>query len=254
MLRAIVHPVSPRITECELTHLERTPIDPKLAAQQHQAYCALLRDLGVQVVELSAKEVFPDAVFVEDTAVVFDDVAVSTNMGAASRRGEVAAVEAVLSKHRLLARVQPPATLEGGDVVLIGNTVFVGRTGRTNNAGIRALRHILQRFDYHVLTVETRGCLHLKSAVTAISERSLLVNPDWVDLTPFSDFNVITVDESEPRAANAFYLEETVCLHAGFPKTVALLRELEFKVATVDISEFLKAEGGLSCLSIRFQA
>ena len=249
-LKALVHIVSPKINDCELTYLERKPIDFELAVRQHEAYCEFLRKHGFEIIQLSASDDHPDSVFIEDTAVVFDEIAVITNPGVESRRGEINATEDELRKHMKIARIDPPATFDGGDVVQIGNTVFVGETERTNPEGIKALAKILKRYDYEVVPVKVQNCLHLKSACTAISARSLLANPDWVDLVPFADLNVITVDE--PWAANAIRLNETVCLHSGFPKTVQHLRELEFKVATLDISEFLKAEGGLSCLSIRF--
>lgn len=254
MLKALVHTVSPKINNCELTYLERVPIDYKLATNQHDKYCELLTKLGVEIIELSANQDFPDSTFIEDTAVVFDEIAIITNMGADSRRGEVDAIEAELAKYRMIARIQSPATLEGGDVVQIGNFVFVGLTKRTNKAGINALKHILNRFDYEVIPVKVQDCLHFKSACTAIGSRSLLVNSKWVDVSPFSEFNVITVHEDEPRAANTIYVNNTVCLHSAFPKTAKLLKELDFHITTIDISEFLKAEGGLSCLSIRFDS
>lgn len=249
-MKALVHIVSPKINNCELTYLERKPIDFKLAVRQHEAYCEFLEEHGFEIIQLSANDDHPDSVFIEDTAVVFDEIAVITNPGVESRRGEIAATEDELKKHLKISRLEPPGTLDGGDVVQIGNTVFIGETERTNPEGIKALAKILRRHDYEVIPVKVQNCLHLKSACTAISGRSVLVNPDWVDLAPFTDLNVITVDE--PWAANAIRLNETVCLHSGFPKTVQYLRELEFKVETLDVSEFLKAEGGLSCLSIRF--
>jgi len=249
-LKALVHIVSPKINDCELTYLERKPIDFELAVRQHEAYCEFLQKHGFEIIQLSASDDHADSVFIEDTAVVFDEIAVIANPGAESRRGEIATAEDELKKHLKIARIEPPGTLDGGDVVQIGNTVFVGETERTNPEGIQTLAKILKRYDYEVVPVKVQNCLHLKSACTAISGRSLLANPDWLDLTPFADLNVITVDE--PWAANAIRLNETVCLHSGFPNTAQHLRELEFEVETLDVSEFLKAEGGLSCLSIRF--
>lgn len=253
MTKAIVHTVSPRISNCELTYIERVPVDFAVACQQHQSYCQLLESLGIEVTVLSGNEHFPDAVFIEDTALVFEELAVITRPGADSRRGETTLIEAELSKHRSIAKIMSPATLDGGDVIQVGSTVFVGQTARTNSAGITALQTVLAPFDYEVIPVKVDGCLHLKSAACDISPRSLLVNPKWVDLSPFSDFNVITIDENEPWAANAIHANGTVCLHAGFDRTIGLLRELEFRVAAVNVSEFQKAEGGLSCLSLRFQ-
>ncbi|MFQ5631029.1 MAG: dimethylarginine dimethylaminohydrolase family protein [bacterium] len=250
MPKALVHTVSPKINDCELTHLDRKPIDIDLAEQQHAAYCQLLESHGFEVVKLCDARHHPDAVFIEDTAVVFDEFAVLTNPGAASRRGEISATEAELKKYRKSKRIETPATLDGGDVVHIGNTVFVGETRRTNQEGIKAFAKMLKRYDYEVIPVNVRDCLHLKSACTAITNRSLLANPDWVNLDPFSHMNVITVDET--WAANTIRLSDTIYLAASFPKTINQLRELGFRVDSIDVSEFLKAEGGLSCLSIRF--
>lgn len=249
--KAIVHTVSPNFDRCELTYLPRQPIDLQRAIQQHKAYCDLIEKEDGHVITLNANRDFPDACFVEDTAIVFDELAVMASMGTSSRAGEVEAVEAELVKHRRIVRIKPPAKLEGGDVMVISNSVFVGIGQRTSYAGFEALKHLLSHFDYEVTPVHIRDCLHLKSACAAISGRSILVNPDWVDISPFGDYNLVTVDESEPWAANVFRLEDKVCLHSGFPKTVNMLKQLEYDVTTLDISEFLKAEGGLSCLSLR---
>ncbi|NIR53100.1 dimethylargininase [candidate division KSB1 bacterium] len=254
MLSAIVQTVSPNISQCELTFLKREPIDYEKAVSQHEAYCALLEKCGAKVNKLTANVDYPDGTFVEDTAVVLDEIAVLASMGTESRRGEIAAIETELAKYRKVVRVPPSARLEGGDVLALGSTVFVAASTRTDRAGIAALRKHLKPFDYDVVPVNIQNCLHLKSACSAISDRSLLVNPDWVDITPFAEFNVITVSQDEPYAANAIRVNETVCMYAGFANTVDMVRELGFKVATVDISEFLKAEGGMSCLSLQFES
>jgi len=254
MLKAIVHTVSPKIHACVLTYMERTPVDSARIVAQHGAYRALLKSHGVQVVTLSRGADQPDATFIEDTAVVLDEVAIIGNMGVSSRRAEVAAVEQELLRYRPIARVQSPATLEGGDVLVAGNTIFVGKSSRTNEAGQRALRHIVGRFDYTVVPVEVCNCLHLKTACTALNQHTLLVNPDWVNIDLFSEFNVVTVDPEEPWAANTVRVGEVLFMHSGFPKTQAILAELGFKIETIDISEFLKTEAGLSCLSILFNA
>ncbi|MFQ5604198.1 MAG: dimethylarginine dimethylaminohydrolase family protein [bacterium] len=254
MLISLVHTVSPNINRCELTFLERQVIDYELAVQQHADYCRLLQNCGAQVVTLSANRAHPDACFIEDTAVVLDEIAVIASPGAVSRRGEVTAVEGELKKYRETVRIDWPATLEGGDVLQVGRTVFVGRSNRTNSAGIEALEKILRRFDYQVIPVELRQCLHLKSACTALEERCLLVNPAWIEMQPFADFQKVTVPDTEIWSANTIRVRDTVVLHEGFPDTIKLLRELDFKVASVNISEFLKAEAGLSCLSLRFES
>lgn len=252
-LSAITRSVSPRLNECELSFREREAIDYPRAVQQHRAYCDLLRRQGISVIELSANQEFPDAVFVEDTAVVVDEAAVICPMGAPSRRGEEAAVAAELARHRPLVQLAAPATLEGGDVLQIGKNIFVGQGGRTNPAGARALAEALKPFGYRVIPVATRGCLHLKSACTALDEFTVIINPDWVSRDIFREYRVVPVPPQEPRAANVLRLNETVCLISAFPRTVELVRSLGYRVETLDISELLKAEAGLTCSSIIFK-
>ncbi|MEO5818820.1 MAG: dimethylargininase, partial [Gemmatimonadaceae bacterium] len=160
---ALTRPVSPTLADCELTHLERVVIDVERAAQQHAAYEALLESLGADIVRAAAAPDHPDAVFVEDTAIVLDEIAVITRPGAASRRGELDAVASLLSAYRVLLTLTDPATLDGGDVIRMGRTLYVGRSGRTNEAGIEQLRRLIAPHDYRVVPVDFAGCLHLKS-------------------------------------------------------------------------------------------
>jgi dimethylargininase len=252
MALALTHIISPDIARCELSFIQRSPIDYDLAVQQHAAYCALLGDCGLRVTELTVNSVYPDSTFIEDTAVVVDEIAVMARMGAGSRRGEVPGVESVLAAYRKIDHIRPPATLEGGDVLRAGDKVFVGITPRTNTAGVSSLRATLKPFGYQVIPVEVRGCLHLKSACTAIDDDTVLVNPHWVDLDQFKGFRAISVPEDEPWAANTLRIDNTVCVHAGFMKTIEALHARGFQVKTVDISELLKAEAGMTCSSIIF--
>jgi len=252
MTVALTHIISPNIAHCELSFIERSPIDYKLAVEQHQAYCALLQDCGLEVVELTVNSTYPDSTFIEDTSVVVDEIAVMARMGAESRQGEVAGIEPLLAAYRTIEHVHGPATLEGGDVLRMGKKVFIGVTPRTNTAGIASITTILKHFGYQVIPVPVQGCLHLKSACTAIDEDTLLANPQWIDLDPFKDFQVIAVPEKEPWAANALAIDPYVCVHAGFTRTVALLQGLGFQVKTANISELLKAEAGMTCSSIIF--
>lgn len=251
---AVTRGVSTSIGRCELTFLERTPIDYGRAAEQHRLYRDLLEDCGATLVQLSADQELPDCCFVQDAAVVLDGIAVIASMGVASRRREVAAVERALGPYRKTVRLEAPATLEGGDVLTLGKQIFVGPSRRTNEAGIEALRGIAEPLGYEVVPVETRGVLHLQTAVTAIDDETLLVNPAWVELAPFAGLRTLTVPESEPGAANALRIGGTVCLHAGFPRTLDVVHERVYDVRTVDIAEFLKAEAGMSCLSLAFRA
>jgi dimethylargininase len=252
MALALTHVVSPDIARCELSFIERSPIDYDLAVQQHEAYCALLQDCGLRVIELTVNSSYPDSTFIEDTVVVVDEIAVMACTGAESRRGEVPGIETVLATYRKIDHIRPPATLEGGDVLLAGGKVFVGITPRTNKAGVSSLTGILEPFGYQIIPVTVRGCLHLKSACTTIDDDTVLVNPHWIDLDPFKGFRAISVPEDEPWAANTLLIDNTVCTHAGFTRTIEILQTYGFQIKTVDISELLKAEAGMTCSSIIF--
>jgi dimethylargininase len=247
---ALTHIISLNIAQCELTFIERSPIDYDLAVHQHAAYCALLQDCGLRLIELTVNSAYPDSTFIEDTAFVVDEIAVMARMGAESRRSEVSGIETVLASYRSIEHILPPATLEGGDVLRAGGKVFVGITPRTNTAGVSSLKAILEPFGYQVIPVTVRDCLHLKSACTAIDTDTLLVNPRQIDLDPFKGFRTIPVPEEEPGAANTLLIDSFVCVHAGFRRTIENLQGLGFQVKTVDISELLKAEAGMTCSSI----
>jgi dimethylargininase len=242
--------VAPTLDRCELTHVPREPIDLARAVEQHAAYAELLRSLGLEVVELPADPDFPDGCFVEDVAVVLDEAALLTMPGAASRRGEVATVGAALAAYRRLERTELPATLEGGDVLRIGRRLFVGRSARTNDAGIARLHAFAEPLGYEVVTVAVTGCLHLKSAVTALDAGRVLANPGWIDVAPFSGFEVLPVAPEEPGAANVLRMNGLVIAHAGFPRTVERIAALGYSVRTLDVSEFIKAEAALTCKSL----
>jgi dimethylargininase len=247
---AILRAVPPSITRCELSFLDRAPIDYERAVAQHAAYAALLRDLGLEVVELPADAAFPDCCFVEDTAVVLDEVAILAMPGATSRRGEIAAVEHALRRWRAVMRVELPATLDGGDVLRLGRTLYVGVSRRTNQAGVARLREIAEPHGYRVIPVAVTGCLHLKSAATALDEDLLLMNPAWLDPTPFAGIARVQVAPDEPGAANVLRVRETVVAHQGFARTLERLTKTGLGVRTLDISEFLKAEAALTCKSL----
>ena len=250
MLTAITRAVSPAINRCELSHLPRQPINFARAVEQHRQYETCLRDLGVSVVSLLPEPDLPDSVFVEDPAVVVEEVAVMTRMGAESRRKESDSLAEALADYRPLRWLREPATLEGGDVLRIGKTLYVGLSARTNQAGIAQLEEQLRPFGYAVLPVEVRGCLHLKSACCSLGDRAILANREWFDTAPFQRLPIIDVPASEPRAANVLTVGDTVMVAASFPETAALLQQLDWKVRTLDISELMKAEAGLTCSSI----
>jgi dimethylargininase len=254
MLTAITRAVSPTIGNCELTFLERQPIDVEKAAQQHRAYEECLTELGVRVISLAAEPELPDSVFVEDTAVVVNELAVMTRPGAASRRPEVESIAAVLSKYRPLEFITPPATLEGGDVLRVERTLFVGASGRTNREGIRQLQDILEPYGYEVRTVNLNGCLHCKSACSYLGRNTIVANRAWVQDSPFESFEVIDVAPTEPSAANALAIGDVVLLPNSFPETRARLEAHGFHVETLDVSELQKAEAGLTCSSVIFES
>lgn len=252
MPHALTRQVSPLLTECELSFQQRDPIDILLAQQQHTDYCAALGELGVDVVSLPALAGHPDCTFVEDPAIVLDEVAIVTRLGAESRRGEAESIADALRPYRELRRIEAPATLEGGDVMRIGKTLYVGRSRRTNFQGIQQLAQIVAPFGYWVTPVEVRGCLHLKTACTWIGENVVLANREWIDLDGFCGVEI--VDAPEPHGANVLRVGETLLMPSAFPKTRELLESRGHKVRTVALSELLKAEAGVTCLSLIFSS
>ena len=247
---AITRAVGPSIANCELTWLQREPIDPLLAQYQHHAYELCLADLGATVVSLPALLSHPDAVFVEDPALVLDEVAVITPMGCESRRGERPSLAAALAHYRPVVHMPGPGMLEGGDVLRIGRQLFVGLSNRTDQAGIDELALILRPYGYTVDPIELRNCLHQKSAVSWIGDGTLLINRDWVDESAFASWHLIDVEE--PAAGNALRVADTVIMPSAFPRTAARLRDHGFKVRELDLSELLKAESGVTCSSLIF--
>jgi dimethylargininase len=251
---AITRKTGAAIVRCELTHLAREPIDVARAVAQHDAYERRLAELGMRVVSLPEEPDLPDAVFVEDTAVVLPDLAVITRPGAPSRRGESASVAAALAGYRPTAAIRAPGTLDGGDVLVIGRRVFVGSSSRSNREGIEQLRRLVARHGFTIEAVPVMGCLHLKSAVTAVGFDTLLLNSDWVARSAFPGVRHIEIDPAEPYAANALLVGDTVVYPAAFPATAARLQGAGLRLATVDVSEIAKAEGGVTCCSLIFEA
>ena len=249
-LIALTREVSPSLLECELTHLGRAPIDIGLAREQHRAYEQALRDLGCRVERLPAEPGLPDAVFVEDTAVVVPELGVVTRPGAASRRPETESMAAALARYRRLALVDPPGTLDGGDVLRVGRRLFVGRSSRSNESGVSSLRQALAPFGYTVSSVGLEGCLHLKSAVSEVAPGILLVNPAWVDPGAFEAAELVEIDPQEPHAANVLRVGDRVLAAAAFPRTRARLEAQGIAVVSVDMSELAKAEGAVTCCSV----
>jgi dimethylargininase len=251
---AFVRKPTESLAHCELTHLERVPIDVARAQAQHAAYAGALAELGVRVEWLPPLPEHPDAVFVEDTAIVLPDLAVVTRPGAESRRGEVLSVANALSRHRSLAWIEAPATLDGGDVLVIGRTIFVGLSSRTNAEAVAALRAIVDPHRYEVVPVRIRRSLHLKSASTFIPPVTVVANGQWIDPAIFGGMNVIATHESEPAAACTLTLGGCTLVQASAPKTEERLRKAGVKTRAMDVSELQKAEAGLTCMSLVVQS
>jgi dimethylargininase len=250
---AIVRPPTAALAQCQLTHVERAPLDVSLARAQHAGYVALLRDLGAEVIALPEEPALPDAVFVEDAAVVLDELAVVTNPGAPSRVSEIPGVAAVLAGFRHVEYIAAPGTLDGGDVLRIDRTLYVGRSGRTNDEGIEQLAALVTPHGYAVRPVRLTDCLHLKSACTYLGSGIVIANPRWADVRRFEDYQVVEVPVAEPGAANTFRVGETLVMSDAFPETRERIEHRGFAVRTVPLGELHKAEAGGSCMSIVFQ-
>ena len=247
---AITREVSASIAACELTHLARVPIDVEVERSQHAAYERALADAGYRVERLAGGADMPDGVFVEDIAIVLDEIAVITRPGAASRRGEVPAMAAALEPYRSVRYLEAPAALDGGDVLVAGRQMFVGRSSRTNDDAIAQLRRMVGPFGYTVCELAVDDCLHLKSAVTSIGDGLLLANPSLIDAAAFGGYEIITVDPREPAAANALRLHDRVIVAAAFPRTAARIAARGIRVEAVEASELAKAEGAVTCCSV----
>jgi len=247
---AVTRRISSAMMRCELTHLERSAIDVALAREQHDGYEQALRELGCRIESLAEEPELADSVFVEDTAIVLDEVAVITRPGAPSRRAETVSIAAVLGKYRDLLRIASPGTLDGGDVLRVARTLYVGTSSRSNASGIQQLGALLLPFGYRVMPVAVRDCLHLKTAVTQVAADRLLINPRYVERTQFPGMRFIEVDESEPSGANALMIGTDVIYPSSHPRTAEVLRRCGIRVHTVAMSETEKAEGGVTCCSL----
>jgi dimethylargininase len=249
-LTALTREITPAIARCELTHLERTPIDVAVARRQHSQYEELLATLGCAVRRLGASPEMADSVFIEDTAVVLDEVAIIMRPGATSRQSETLAIAEALTPYRTLHSIAAPGTADGGDVLVAGRRVFVGLSTRTNRDAATQLRRWLVPLGYAVDEVEVSGCLHLKSAATALADDLLLVNRAWVDISRFDGFACVDVDAREPWAANALCVNGAIVFPSEFPRTRDLITSRGCDVHTVPAGELAKAEGGVTCCSL----
>lgn len=243
----ITRDVSASVADAELTHVERVPIDYERARAQHRAYRDLIASLGCTIVEVPADPAHPDCVFVEDTAIVLDDLAVITRPGAESRRGETPAIAEALRPYRKLVQIEAPATIDGGDVLVLDHRIYVGMSSRSNEEALTQLRSLTGR---EVIGVVVHGALHLKTAITRVSDDTLLVNREWVDVAPFASWKLLDIDPSEPFAANALLLEDVVLYASAFTNTRARVESHGIQVRAVDADELAKAEGGVTCSAL----
>lgn len=223
-----------------------------LTVAQHDAYVETLKQLGLTVDELDALPAHPDAHFVEDTAVVTPEVAVITIPGAPTRRGEQDSIEKVLTRYRDIARIQPPGTVDGGDVLIVDRQVFVGVSGRTNEHGARQLGDLLSAHGYNCTLVEVQDGLHLKSEVNGVGGRTLLITPRFAGHQAFDGYDKIVLGDSESYAANTLWVNGCLLTPKGFADTRSRLADTGCDIVELDTSEIRKMDGGLTCLSLRF--
>ena len=249
---AMLREISPNISECEITNISRKPIDFVIAEEQHKKYADALNDLGYSIHMIDTDIDMPDSVFIEDTAVVLDEIAVITNPGVHSRKGEIKEVANALNTYKDLKYIDSTGTLDGGDVLRIGKILYVGKSCRSSAVGISLLREIVAPHGFEVMSIPVQGCLHLKTAVTQVAENKILINPSWVSPDFFGDMDYITVHPSESYGANALFLEDGVLYPSAFPNTRKTLLDEGINVVAVDMSELAKAEGGVTCCSLIF--
>ena len=250
MILAVTRDVSPRFNECEITHIDRTPIDVNVAQSQHHEYVQALKELGCAVLELPAQADLPDSVFVEDTAVILPEVALITRPGADSRKPEIESIIPVLRPYRELVFIEAPGTVDGGDVLVLGKNIYVGKSTRSNAAAVDQMNNLLGKYGYYVQAVELHDCLHLKTAATLVADDTLLVNPAWTDAAQFGALRTIEVHPDEPFAANTLRIDDVVIYPAEHVRTIERLERAGLTVRRVAIGELLKAEGSVTCLSL----
>lgn len=227
--------------------------DHALALEQHHAYVLALRACGLKVTILPPDNEFPDSTFVEDTALLTPELAIITHPGAASRKGEIHSMGKTISHfYNRVEHINDPGTLEAGDVMMVGKHFYVGLSERTNTEGVRQLGVILKKYGMTLKEIEVGSMLHLKSGVSYLENMNLLAVEQFATLTAFSNLNIIPVPAKEAYAANSVWINDTVLVPKGYPVTLQNIRSLGYETIVLDMSEFRKLDGGLSCLSLRF--
>lgn len=251
MIHALTRLPSPALPACELTHISREPIDLARADAQHTLYRAALEQAGAVVTLLPALADYPDSCFVEDTSVILPELVIRTRPGALSRQGEVALIAPHLPADRPHVTIAAPGTLDGGDVLVVGKDIFIGLTARSNAEAVAQVAAAVGKFGYRITGVPLAGALHLKTAASALADDLVLVNTDWLDPAIFECRHIASAP-AEPFAANSLTIGNTV-FHAMGEATLARIAAAGFDARFLDISEFAKAEAGLTCLSLVFQ-
>jgi dimethylargininase len=247
---AFTRPPGAALMRCELTFRSREPIDVSLALHQHRAYEAALQKAGARIERLPDVPDLPDAPFVEDTAVLLDEVAIVASMAAASRRREIESVVPALGADRQVKRLSPPAFLDGGDVLRVGRELFIGVSTRTNHDAVGAVGAIVREHGYSVTPIDVTDCLHLKTGCSLLADGTVLIDSRRIPLEPFRHLACVEVPEGEEDAANVLVIDRFAIVSSGFPRTAALLLQQGLIVEPVDLSEFHKAEAGATCLSL----
>lgn len=227
--------------------------DYKLALKQHENYIDALKTCGVSVVILEADENYPDSCFIEDVALCTPEVAIVTRPGAASRRGETESIKSTLEKHyQKIEHIRSPGTLEAGDVMMVGNHYYIGLSERTNKEGVNQLISILDKFGMTGSVIKLEHVLHLKTGLAYLENNNLVVSGEFISIPEFKTFNIIQIPVNEPYASNCIWINGKVIMPSGFPVAKKKISLAGYPVIEVDMSEFQKLDGGVSCLSLRF--
>jgi dimethylargininase len=227
--------------------------DYEKALKQHSQYVEALKECGLEVIILEPDENFPDSTFVEDTALLTPHCAIITNPGAPSRKGEIVEIKEVLRRYfNNIEHINDPGTVDGGDILRVGSHFYIGIAERTNSTGAQQVISILNKYGMSAATVSLKNVLHLKSGVSYLEKNNLVVSSEFIENTQFQSYNLIKVDQEESYAANCVWVNETVLIAKGFPKTKEAIEKAGYKTIEIDVSEFRKVDGGLSCLSLRF--
>lgn len=249
---AIVRGVPSTYDKCIKSPEIESTVNVELAKQQHLQYCETLRQVGLTLIPIDADDRYPDCCFVEDPAFVIGDKAIISNMGAKSRIGEEKEVENTLSKFKKVYKIDPPGTIEGGDVLRINEKIYIGLSKRTNRFAIHQVNNVVSEYGYQVIPVKIEYMLHLKSACTYLGNNSIVMSPGHFDEDIFSEYNKIVIPKIEAHGANCLCVNGKVLVQKGCPQTVELIENEGFETVQIDLSEFRKGGGSLSCLSIIF--